>query len=48
MHLNKGTETTIERDDSEIGRFALRFSSKKDMDIATMFLAEKVGLLCFR
>jgi hypothetical protein len=47
VHLNKRTEIAIDRDDSEIVRFSFRFSSKKDMDIETIFLAEKVGFRCF-
>ena len=47
VRLNTCTETAIARDDSEIGRFGLRFSSKKDMDIEIGFLAEKSDFAVF-
>jgi hypothetical protein len=47
VRLNTCTETAIARDDSEIGRFGLRFSSKKDMDIEIGFLAEKSDFAIF-
>jgi hypothetical protein len=40
VRLNKRTRTAIDRDDREIIRFLLGFSSKKGMDIETIFLAE--------
>jgi hypothetical protein len=43
VRLNKRTETAIDRDDSEIGRFLCLSSSKKGLDIKTIFRAEKVG-----
>lgn len=43
VRLNKRTETAMDRDDSEIGRFLCLSSSKKGLDIKTIFLAEKVG-----
>jgi hypothetical protein len=42
------TKTAIVCDDSEIGHFLCRFSSKKGLNIATIFLAEKVVFRCFR
>ena len=41
VRLNKRTETAIGYDDSENGRVLCRFSSKKDIDRAPIFLAEK-------
>jgi hypothetical protein len=40
VQLNKRTETAIDGDDREIDRFFLGFSSKKGLDIETIFLAE--------
>jgi hypothetical protein len=40
VQLNKRTETAIDGDDREIVRFFLGFSSKKGLDIETIFLAE--------
>jgi hypothetical protein len=42
VRLNKRTEAGIDRDDNEIGRFFCSASSKKGIDIKTIFLAEKV------
>jgi hypothetical protein len=39
VRLNKRTETAIDHDDREIGRFLFRFSSKKCIDIEAIFLA---------
>jgi hypothetical protein len=47
VRLNKRTETAIDRYDSEIGRFLCLSSSKKGLDIETIFLAEKVGFYGF-
>jgi hypothetical protein len=47
VRLNKRTETAIDRYDSEIGRFLCMSSSKKGLDIETIFLAEKVGFYGF-
>jgi hypothetical protein len=47
VRLNKCTENAIGYDDSEIGRFLCSSSSKKGIDIKTIFLAEKVGCRCF-
>jgi len=40
VQLNKRTKTAIDGDDHEIVRFLLGFSSKKGMDIETIFLDE--------
>jgi hypothetical protein len=47
VRLNKRTETAIDRDDSEIGHFLCRSSSKKDMDITTYCVLEKSSVAVF-
>ena len=47
VRLNKCTETVIDRDDSEIGRFIYSSFYNKIIDIKTRFLAEKFGCRCF-
>jgi hypothetical protein len=47
VRLNKCTETAIDYDDSKNGRFLCSSSSRKVIDIKTMFLAEKLGCRCF-
>jgi hypothetical protein len=47
VRLNKCTETAIGYDDSENGHFLCSSSSRKGIDIKTIFLAEKVGCRCF-
>jgi hypothetical protein len=43
VRLNKRTKTAIDRDDRKIVRFLCGFSSKKGIDIETIFLAEYTG-----
>jgi hypothetical protein len=40
VRLNKSAKTAIDRDDREIVHFRLGFSSKKGIDIETIFLAK--------
>jgi hypothetical protein len=47
VRLNKCTETAIGYNDSENSRFLCSSSSKKGIDIKTIFLAEKLGCRCF-
>jgi hypothetical protein len=47
VRLHKRTETAIDHDEREIGRFLFQFTSKKCMDIETICRAEKVGVRCF-
>jgi bisphosphoglycerate-dependent phosphoglycerate mutase len=47
VRSNKRTETAVNCYDSEIGRFLCLSSSKKGLDIETIFLAEKVGFYGF-
>jgi hypothetical protein len=43
VHLNKCTETAIDRDEREIVRFLCGFSSKHGLDRETIFLAKDTG-----
>jgi hypothetical protein len=40
VRLNKGTETAIDRDDSEIERFEMKDSLKKHLDIGMVSMTE--------
>jgi hypothetical protein len=47
VRLNKCTKTAIDWDDREIVHFLLGFSSKKGIDIETIFLAKSAGFCGF-